>query len=70
MTAWNHSRKGRMEGRIVYTSPDGVWVDIELAADHQLTYMAASNRGRTDYKGEVIRVRKSHLTELEDRTTA
>lgn len=68
MTTWNHSRKGRMEGEIVHTTADGEWVDIRLTGDHQLKYMAQANRGRTDQDGEIIRVRKSHLTELPEGT--
>lgn len=59
---WNHSRKGPITGTIVHTSADGEWVDIELATDHELRYNATS--GRVDEKGEVVRVRKSFLTEV------
>lgn len=68
VTAWNHSRKGRIDGEIVHTTDDGEWVDIRLTGDHRLKYVAPSNRGRTDHDGEIIRVRKSMLTELPERT--
>lgn len=69
VTAWNHSRKGRIDGEIVHTTADGEWVDIRLTGDHRLKYVAPSNRGRTDHDGEIIRVRKSMLTELHEGTT-
>lgn len=70
MTTWNHRRKGRIDGEIIRTSDDGVWVDIRLNGDHQLKYIAPSNRGHIDHDGEVITVRKSLLTELPERPTS
>lgn len=60
---WRHSRKGLITGTIV--SRSGEWVDIRLASDHRLSYMADANRGRIDEEGEILRVRESHLTEVE-----
>lgn len=60
---WRHSRKGLITGTIV--SRSGEWVDIRLASDHRLSYMADANRGRVDGEGEVLRVRESHLREVE-----
>ena len=63
---WVHSRKGPIDGEVVHTTDDGEWVDIRLAADHHLKYIAPSSRGRTDHEGEIIRVRKSMLREVAD----
>lgn len=60
---WRHSRKGTIVGTELPTSTDE-WVDIELARDHRLNYASASAQGTIDAKGEVIRVRRSFLTEI------
>ena len=61
---WNHSRKGRITGLPV--GGDDTWLDIELADDHKLRYGSESNRGRVDEAGEILRVRRSLLTEVRD----
>lgn len=51
MSAWNHTRKGRIEGELV--QDHGTMVEIKLTADH-----------RHGAKGDTITVRKSFLTEV------
>lgn len=68
MTLWHHSRQGKIRGEIIYE--DGDWVDIELSAPARVTWGRSFNfmgHGRSDSHaaaGEVIRVRKSLLTEI------
>lgn len=59
---WNHSRKGRIRGVVVFTHDD--WYQIQLVGDHNLKYVSASLRGQTDLDGEVITVRRSFLREV------
>ena len=59
---WFHSRKGRIVG--IPVGGDDTWLDIELAEDHKLHYYSESNRGRVDGHGEVLRVRRSLITEV------
>lgn len=60
MTVWNHSRKGRIEGEDVTTTP-GEWVHIKLTGDQTLR----SARGKDEYyDGEIVTVRASFLTEV------
>jgi len=62
MSAWIHSRKGRIEGTIV--REDETWMQIRLSSDHELRYGSESNRGRIDEAGDVLTVRKRLLTPL------
>lgn len=59
---WHHSRKGLITGLPV--GGDEIWLDIELAEDHQLRYGSESNRGRIDVQGEILRVRRSLINEV------
>ncbi|AXH45834.1 hypothetical protein SEA_GEAZY_65 [Gordonia phage GEazy] len=61
-TVWNHRRKGRIVGEIVWERDD--WARIRLNGDHRLSYGSESNRGRVDADGEVITVRRSLLEEV------
>ncbi|QKY80055.1 hypothetical protein SEA_DOGGS_55 [Gordonia phage Doggs] len=61
-TVWNHRRKGRIEGEIIWERDD--WVHIRLTGDHRLSYGSESNRGRIDVDGECITVRRSLLEEV------
>ena len=68
MAKWNHCRQGSIEGKII--REDGDWVDIELTAPARVTYgrsFSFAGHGRPyshAATGQVIRVRKSFLTEL------
>ena len=59
---WRHSRKGIVIGREVWR--DDTWMKVELAEDHELRYMAESNRGRVDEAGAVETFRISLMTAL------
>lgn len=59
---WLHSRKGTVIGREVWR--DDTWMKVELAEDHELRYMAESNRGRVDEAGTVETFRISLMTAL------
>lgn len=61
---WNHDRKGRITGLPV--GGDETWIDIELVGNHKLRYGSEANRGRIDDGGEILRVRRSLLTEVPD----
>ncbi|AON97354.1 hypothetical protein BIZ71_gp61 [Gordonia phage Hedwig] len=61
-TVWNHRRRGRIEGEIIWERDD--WVHIRLVGDHRLSYGSESNRGRIDADGERITVRRSLLEEV------
>lgn len=63
---WMHSRKGRIEGEIVSESIDGVWATIRLAGNQALRWASEENRGRVDFDGSHLTVRKSLLTELNE----
>lgn len=59
---WRHSRKGLITGIVI--KDDGEFVDIELTEDHKLRL--ASRFSDPNYeRGEVISVRKSFLTEVQ-----
>lgn len=61
MSVWNHRRKGRIEGEIVWEHGD--WVRIRLTGEHHLRYMSEANRGRVHEDGDQITVRRRLLTE-------
>lgn len=61
---WNHSRKGLITGVLVNETEDSDWVDIRLTTDHELKYASRAYVGRIDPEGEILRVRKSFLTEV------
>lgn len=50
---WMHSRKGRLRGVLVETSPDGEWVDIQLTSDD-------------GEHVDTLTVRRAFLTEVPD----
>jgi hypothetical protein len=56
---WNHTRKGRIVGRVVWE--DDEWMDIQLAGDQNLRWLSISNRLEppVEFDGDVLRVRKS-----------
>lgn len=68
MAAWIHSRKGRITGTVV--DDDGEWVRIRLDVDHHLQYLAWANQGRVDERGDILTVRKSHLTSVPESTNS
>lgn len=59
---WIHGRKGPIRGVIVWENDE--WMDVRLVGDHEIRYLSVTQRldGPTD-DGEVLRVRKSFLTE-------
>ncbi|WP_217997707.1 hypothetical protein, partial [Gordonia soli] len=57
---WQHSRKGRIEGEIVWQK--GEWIHIRLTGDHHLRFASEANRGRVELDGSHITVRRSLLT--------
>lgn len=63
MSAWMHIRKGRIDGTI--EREDDTWAHIRLATDHELSYGSEINCGRIDSAGELLTVRKTHLTPIE-----
>ena len=64
MTVWQHSRKGRIEGEVLWEH--GEWVRIRLTGhDQKLYWFAEANRGRIDAVGDEITVRRSFLREVQ-----
>lgn len=59
---WQHARKGEVRG--VEVGGDDTWINIQLHDDHRLRYASKSNRGRVDYQGEVITLRRSLMAEV------
>lgn len=62
MTTWLHSRKGRIEGEVVWE--DDEWMKVRLTGTHAPRYYSEANRGRTHDDGEVLTLRKSLIQEV------
>ena len=66
---FHHSRKGRLTGVVV--RDDGEWVHLRLVGDHdpnRMYHSEAYRVGGVADDGEVLTVRKSFLTEIEEAT--
>lgn len=57
-----HARKGKFRGAVVGDLGD--WVDVMLVGDQTLTYLSIGVDPRHVH-GEIVRMRKSFLTEVE-----
>lgn len=70
MSKWRHCRFGLYEGTII--REDGDWVDIELSAPARITYAGSFSYGghgrpySSAAADQIIRTRKSFLTEIEE----
>ncbi|MFV8169850.1 hypothetical protein [Mycolicibacterium peregrinum] len=61
---WKHSRKGRIVGVVV--REDDTWMWVRLVGDQTLRYGSEANRGRIDEDGDVMCLRKSFMTGIEE----
>lgn len=62
VTVWQHSRKGRIVGRVTWQ--DDVWMNIRLDGDHEPRFMSEAYQGKTYEDGAIITVRKSLMREI------
>lgn len=63
MTVWNHTRKGRIEGRVLSETED--FITIELTCDQRLRMLSTDDDGHRR-KGDRVTARRAFLREVSD----